>query len=112
MAIVRADVLRSLAFGGISGTYAAVGTPLTVNWRMFRITNNTNGDLFISFDGTNNNLFVPASSFVLYDLSANAAPVTESDTFVMQVGTQFYAKQSTAPSSGAVYVEGLYARGV
>ena len=112
MAAVIADVLRSLAFGAISGSYATVGTPLTVNWRVFRITNNTNGDLFISLDGTNNNFFVPASSFVLYDLSANVAPVMQSDTFVLQIGTQFYAKQSTAPSSGAVYIEGLYARGV
>ncbi len=112
MAVARADVLRSLAFGGISGTYATIGTPLTVNWRVFRITNNTNGDLFISFNGTDDNFFVPASSFVLYDLSANVAPVTESDTFVLQIGTQFYAKQSTAPTSGSVYIEGLYARGV
>ncbi len=110
MAIVRVDAVRTLAFGGISGTYATVGTPIAFNWRMFRVTNNTNGDLFISFDGTTNNLFVPANGFVLYDLSTNADPSSQTDGFVLQVGTQFYAKQSTAPSSGAVYVEGLYAR--
>ncbi len=111
MAIVRADTLRSLAFGGISGTYAAIGTALTHNWRMFRVTNNTNGDLFISLDGTNDNFFVPAQSFVLYDMSTNAPPISESDNFVMQIGTIFYAKQSTAPTSGSVYAEGIYARG-
>jgi hypothetical protein len=110
MAVARFDALRSLAFGGISGTYATVGTPLTVNWKMFKITNNTNGDLFISADGTTDNLFIPALSFTLYDLSTNAPPVSQSDAFSMSIGTQFYAKQSTAPSSGSVYIEGVYAK--
>ncbi len=112
MAIVRFDALRSLAFGGISGSYAALGTPLTTNWRMFKITNTTQGNMLISADGTTDNLFVPAGGFVLYDLSTNAQPVRESDTFVMGIGTQFYVKQSSAPVSGSVYLEGLYARGV
>lgn len=111
MAIIRADSLRTLAFGGISGTYATVGAALAHTWRMFRVTNNTNGDLFISFDGTTDNLFVPASSFVLYDLSTNAPPISETDNLVLGIGTQFYAKQSTAPSSGSVWIEGLYAKG-
>lgn len=111
MAIVRFDSLRTLAFGGISGTYAAVGTPLGNNWRIVKITNNTNGDLFISADGTTDNLFVPAMSFTLYDLATNAPPLAQTDNFVMQIGTQFYAKQSTAPTSGALYIEGVYARG-
>lgn len=111
MAIVRADSIRTLAFGGISGTYATVGAALTHNWRMFRITNNTDGDLLISFDGTTDNLFVPKGSFVLYDLSANSPPISTSDNFVLQLGTQFYAKQSTAPTTGAVWIEGLYAQG-
>lgn len=112
MAIVRFDALRSLAFGGISGTYAPIGTPLDRNWRMFRITNDTDGDMFISADGTTDNLFVPANGFTLYDLSTNAQPIKQSDTFVMGIGTQFYVKQASAPTSGAVYIEGIYARGV
>jgi hypothetical protein len=110
MVVARADSLRTLAFGGISGTYAAVGAALTKNWCIFRITNNTNGDLFVSFDGTTNNLFVPAMSFVLYDLSTNAPPLSVTDNLLLAINTQFYVKQSTAPSSGAVYIEGIYAR--
>jgi hypothetical protein len=112
MAIVRFDPLRTLAFGGISGTYAPVGIPLATNWRAFKITNNTDGDLIISADGTTDNLFIPAMSFTLYDLATNGAPVQQTDDFVMQIGTQFYAKQSTAPTSGALFIEGIYARGV
>lgn len=112
MAIVRFDALRSIAFGDISVSYAAVGTPLDRNWRIFRITNNTDGDMIISADGVIDNLFVPKNGFSTYDLATNAPPINQSDTFVMGIGTQFYVKQSTAPTSGAVYIEGIYARGV
>jgi|ERR1700678_3458792 len=111
MAIVRVDSLRTLAFGGISAAYAPVGAAITHNWRTMKLTNNTNGDLFISLDGVTNNIFLPASSFTLYDLATNAAPINESSSFVLQIGTQFYAKQSTAPSSGALWIEGIYSQG-
>jgi hypothetical protein len=110
MAIVRLDALRSLAYTGISGSYATVGTPLTRNWSIVKITNNTDGDMIFSADGTTDNLFVPAFGFTLYDCSTNAPPPYQSDAFVFQLGTQWYVKQSTAPSKGAVYIEGVYAR--
>lgn len=112
MAAVFIDNLRVLSFGGISGTYATIGTALAFNFRAFRVINATNGDVFVSTDGTNNKLFLPANSFVLYDLAANAPNVHNTDGFVFAAGTQFYVKQSTAPSSGAVYIEGIYAVGV
>ncbi len=111
MAIVRIDAYRTLAFGGISGSYATVGTPLSHNWRAFRIVNATDGDLIFSLDGVANNLFVPANTFVLYDISTNSSPANTIDTLVFGIGTQFYVKQSTAPTSGAVYIEGIFAKG-
>ncbi len=110
MAIARADTLRTLAFGSISGTYAAVGAVLAKTWRTFKITNNTNGDLLVSFDGINDNLFIPASSFTLYDLSTNAPNDTLQESLVLALGTQIYVKQSTAPTSGAIWVEAFYAK--
>lgn len=112
MAIVRIDALRTKAAASITGSYTTVGTALTRNWRMFRITNNTDGDLLFSLDGTTNNLFVPAHSFVLYDLSTNALNVQDSDWFVMQIGTQFYVKTSTSATTGDVWIEGVYSMGV
>lgn|SRR5574338_897719 len=112
MAIVRMDTLRSKAFGSITNAYTTLGAPLTNNWRVFKITNNTDGDMFISLDGVIDNLFVPAYSFTLYDLSTNAANVQDSDGFVMQIGSQFNIKYSSAPTVGSVYIEGLYTRGV
>jgi hypothetical protein len=112
MAIVRFDALRTKANGAITNSYTTVGTPLTRNWRIFKITNNTDGDLLFSLDGTTDNIFVPASSFTLYDLSTNALNVQDSDWFVMQLGSQFYVKYSTAPTTGSVYMEAIYSSGV
>lgn len=108
MAVARFDALRSLAFGSISGTYAALGTPLTQNWREFCIVNNTNGNMTISADGTTDNFFVPANSFLLWDLSTNSPSISVTDTFVLSIGTQFYVKGTA--TSGSIYLEGIYAR--
>lgn len=104
------DTLRSLGFASISGTYAAVGAALTVAARIVCITNKTAGDMIFSVDSTNasGNLFIPAGSFKLFDLTANMIPGKD-DGFVVAEGTQFYVKQVTAPTSGSVYIELIYA---
>lgn len=112
MAVVRIDALRTIDAGSITSSYTNLGSPLTRNWRMFRITNNTDGDMLISLDGSTDNLFVPANSFVLYDLATNAQNVQDTDWFVMQIGSQFSIKYNTAPTTGDVWLEGLYSTGV
>jgi hypothetical protein len=104
------DTLRSLASASISASYAAVGTPLTVEPRIMCITNKTQGDMIFSIDSSNasGNLFVAAGSFKLFDLTANLVPGKD-DNFVIAKGTQFYVKQVTAPTSGSVYLEFIYA---
>lgn len=107
MSIAQFDTLRSLAFGGISGTYAPVGTPLTVKGRIIKFMNNTQGDVVFSTNGSTDMLFFPAGSFTLYDIQTNHRVTNESE-FVIAIGTQFYVKQVTAPVSGAVYIEIVY----
>ncbi len=104
------DTLRTLGFASISGTYAAVGTALTVEARIVCFTNKTAGDMIFSTDSTNatGQIFVPAGTFKLYDLTANLVPGKD-DNFVLAKATQFYVKQVTAPTSGAVYIELVYA---
>lgn len=104
------DTLRTLAFGGISAAYAAVGTALTVNPRIMCITNRTAGDMIFSTNNTitAGQLFVPSGSFKLFDLTANLVPGKD-DSFVIAAGTIMYVKQVTAPTSGAVYIEYIYA---
>lgn len=104
--VAKFDTLRTLAFGGISGTYAAVGPILANPANAFRLINNTDGDMFFSDDGTNDKWFVPASSFVLYDISSNRT--SPSNTLQLAAQTQFYVRQSTAPTKNAVYIEILH----
>jgi hypothetical protein len=108
--IVAIDTLRSLAYTSISGSYAAVGSALTHPVRAICITNATNGDMFFSDDGTNNKLFIAANSYKLYDLNSNRDGGVN-ECFKFPIGTQFYVKQSSAPSSGTVFIECLYAKG-
>lgn len=102
------EALRSLAFGGISGTYAAVGSPTTHPVRGFCITNNTQGDMIFSLDNTvvAGQMFVARGSYKLWDIQANMNAQFD-DKYVLPVGTQVYVKQLTAPVSGDVYVEYL-----
>ncbi len=102
------DSLRSLANGSISGTYAAVGNPFQHLTRLICITNNTDGDMFFSTDGSTNMLFVAHNSFKLFDISTNKEV---NSPFYLPAGTQFYVKQSTAPTTGAVYIEVIYGQG-
>ncbi len=103
------DTLRSLAFGGISGAYAAVGSALTVEPRIICITNDTQGGMIFSDDNTNatGKFYLPAGSFKLFDLTSNLVPGKD-DGFVIAKGTIIYVKQSSAPVSGGVYVEYIY----
>ena len=103
------EPLRSLAFGGISGSYAAVGSPTENTVKVFCITNNTQGDMIFSVDNTvaKGQMFVAAGSYKLYDVQANMNAQFD-DKYVFPVGTQFYVKQDTAPVDGAVYVEVMY----
>jgi len=111
MAVLRIAAYRTLNYTDISGTYVALGAAIEHNWRTFKITNNTDGDLAISVDGTTNNLFVPAKTFTLYDISTNSPPISPIDNLVIGINTQFYVKSISAPTEGDVYLEGLYAKG-
>lgn len=102
------DAYRTLNYTGISGSFAPVGTPFKHLMRLFCITNNTNGDMIFSVDGVTNQLFVAKSSFKLFDLMTNkelSAP------FYLPANTQWYVAQSTAATSGDVYVEAVYGQG-
>lgn len=103
--VIQIDVLRSLAFGSISGTFTAVGSPTIFPCKLICFTNNTDGDMFFSDDDVNNKLFIAANSFKLFDCDTNR--LGNQIYWVFATGTQFWVKQSTAPTKGAVYIEVL-----
>ena len=100
------EPIKTLAFGSISGSYASVGVPSTREIRIFCITNNTDGHLYFTTDIGEDQMFIPAGGFRLYDFMANLSP--SDDSFALEVGIQWSVKQVTAPSEGDVYVESIY----
>jgi len=109
MARANLEALRTLAFGGISAAYAAVGTAAANPARLICFTNNTEGDVIFSRDSALSDgvVIVPAGSFKLFDIQSNLN-VNKEDRFVFDQGTQWYVKQVEAPVSGSVYIEMLY----
>lgn len=96
---------RSIAFGSISGTYAAVGTPFSNSIRMLKVENETDVSIDISYDGSTDHDRVAASSAFIYDFVSNTP--TERGTWEFPKGLQIYVKG--APTSGSVYVIVMYA---
>jgi len=109
MSCAELEPLRTLAFGGISATYATVGTASTHPTRLICFSNDTQGNVVFSRDPTiaAGEVFVPAGSFKLFDIQSNLN-VNKEDSFVFRKGTQWYVKQLAAPVSGAVYIEMIY----
>ena len=101
------EAIKELGFAAIGAAYAAVGAATTHEVRMFRISNNTEGDMYFTTNSAQDEMFLPAGTFILFDLQANNYEKTD-PKFVLEVGTQFYVKQVTAPVSGSVYIECLY----
>jgi len=101
------EAIKTLGFAGISGAYASVGSPTAFPIRAFKISNSTAGNMYFTTNTSQDEMFVPAGSFTLYDLQSNMNPQFD-DKFVLPVGTQFSVKQITAPVSGAVYIECIF----
>lgn len=106
---VTFEPIRELAFGSIGASYSAVGT-LTVDYtRLVRFVNSTDVEVYISLDGSTNNIRLASGSFMLLDFTTNQ--VDEAGFFVAK-GTVFYVKRvSGAPSSGSVWIEVVYGVG-
>jgi len=104
VAIARFEPIRTLGFAGISGAYAYVGAAVDRPIRNFCISNNTEGDLYFTTNTSQDEMFVPANTFRLYDVQSNINP-NHDDKYVFPKGTRFSVKQITAPVSGAVYIE-------
>ena len=68
-------------------------------------TNTTDKDMIFSINGgVTDNFVVPSGQSLSCDASANGVQNNE----YLPQGTQFAVKQVSAPSSGSVYVAGMY----
>jgi len=99
------DTIRSLDTSTAS-SYASLGSELTYPTCIVKIINVSNKDLIISVDGTNDVDYVPAGSFVLYDITTNAV---DNNILFIPANRQYYAKTSDgAAGTGKVYLISLY----
>src|SRR5271156_6361563 len=81
------EVLRSKAASAFSGSYQTIGSPLVNPSRILKFTNDTNIEVLVSWDGTNDHEVLPADSFLLIDIAANRQI---SNIFCAAAGVQFY----------------------
>ena len=105
----KVDALRTVVYSSLTSTYAAIGSAFEFQARIICFTNTTNEDVLFSMDGSTDQLVVPAGSFKLFDVTTNHRPVNQDD-FCFSIGTQWYVKYAASPSSGAVYIEVVYAQ--
>ena len=94
------EVLRTLAFGGISGTYAPLGTALANPARKLLFINDTDVLITFSDDGVNDKFVLPAGTMFVLDLTLD-----KGGDYVAQ-GTRYYVKG--APTVRSVYLSTWY----
>lgn len=105
---VAYEPLRSIAFGDVTTSYQAVGDPFANPVRILKVTNLTDQDMLISFDGTTDHDVVAANGFYLYDYASNKSSV--GGLLEQPQNNQIYIKaEGTLPGSGNIYVTVVYA---
>jgi hypothetical protein len=104
----RFELLRSIAFGAITNNFAGVGTPFVNPIRIIRVTNTTDVNILVSFNGIDAIDILPADFFYLYDIGENKADCV--GLLELSAGDRIYIKAETAlPTVGSVYVTSMYA---
>lgn len=98
------EPIRELDGKSIStGAYAQIGGPIEINASLIRFINDTHADVFISFDGINDHIFVIGRGSLTLDLTAHA---TATDGLFPRAGRPFFVKGVTVnPVGGSVWIE-------
>lgn len=106
---VSYEVIRTLAAGGIDAIhFYPVGLKFDHPVRVLKITNFTDVNLYISFNGVDTHDVIGANGFCLWDYGSNKAD--QSGLLEQDLGERVYIKAIGAlPTLGAVYVTAIYA---
>jgi len=100
------DTLRTVAFGSVTASYTALGTPLTNQAVIISFINDTNANVYISLNGTSDQIYIPNNTAMIIDIHTNQP----GDGLFVASGTQFYLKHDgSAPTSGLVAMQTIYA---
>lgn len=104
----KAEPIRRLGFGSIGPAYMTVGTELDNAARIINVQNLTDTVLMFSFDGVDDHFVLPASGFILLDVTGNRTITTG---FFIAQATQLFVKLEDPDSdahSGSVYFSSFY----
>lgn len=104
---LKAEPVRSIAFGSISGTYAGVGTVYSDPVRIYFIQNLTDVTLMFSWDGVNDHFPLVSEAFLLLDVTSNRTDIGQALSIAQ--GDRTYVKSlSGNPTIGSVYLSIFY----
>lgn len=93
---IKWDAVREIAAGSLTTSFQNLGSVFLRDAFRIWITNNTNGDIYLTTDGSTNMLKLPALSGRSYDNKTN-------DMFVRS-STQWQIKWVSAPGSPSGWV--------
>ena len=102
------EVLRTLAFGAISGAYAGIGAALVNPARIVYLVNDTDAILTFSFDGINDHFVILSGGFLLIDVTSNMT--LSGGALSVAQGQRIYVKGTV--TSGSVYLTTFHGTGV
>jgi hypothetical protein len=90
---IKDEAIREIAASAITGAYQLLGGVYTRDSFRLWLTNNTNGDIYLSTDGVTNHKKLPAASGRALDDKTN-------DMYRMK-GTQWYIMFAAVPGAPA-----------
>jgi len=94
---------------GAGVAYAALGSPTSNPAYAIIISSTYDTSVFLSIDGSTDQIFVPPSQMERLDFGANKEGTGK---FILPSGTQFYLRQGPdgAPTTGDLYISFLFGR--
>lgn len=103
----RYEALRTVAFGSITGAYAQVGTDFSNAVIQLEITNGTDENILISFDGVTDMVVALAGELKIVDYAANRE--SNAEKLALAYRKLFIKAEGSLPTSGSFYVSVVYA---
>lgn len=102
---VKAFVLSSLASASVTGTYAPINSAGFPQAPFFiRIVNASSMAVTVSYDGVNDNEFIPSGG--VFDLPSQTNSQPNAHVALLPKGTVVYIKGTAG--TGSVYLSGYY----
>jgi hypothetical protein len=92
---IKNNAIREIAVGSLTTSYQVFGGVFLQDAFRMVITNNTNGDIYLSTDGVTDMMKMPTSARILDD---------KTNDMFRKSGTQFYVRLAAVPATPAGWV--------